>query len=56
MGGAGSYSTTDGFVLGGFEWRGEDGGEGDFGVKNQTGDAYPCEAFQAVEVKLSWRP
>ena len=40
----------DRFVLGGWEWGGEDGGERDFGVKNQTGDAYPREAFQTVGV------
>ena len=53
MGEARSYGTTDRFVLGAFEWGGEDEGEGDFGVKNQTGDAYSCEAFQTVKVKVS---
>lgn len=56
MDGAGSYGTTDKFVFGGFEWGGEDRGKGDFGIKNQTGDTYPCEAFQAVEGKVSWGP
>ena len=54
MSGAGSHGTMDRFVLGGWEWGGEDGGERDFGVKNQTGDAYPREAFQTVGVKVSW--
>lgn len=51
-----SRGTANGFVLGGFEWGSEDRGEGDFGVKNQAGDAYPSETFHTVGEKVSAGP
>ena len=56
MGETGSHGTTDWFIPGGFEWGSEDGDEGNFWVKNETGDAYPCETFDTAEVKVSAGP
>ena len=54
---AGCRGAADRFVSGGFEWGGKDGGEGYFGVEDQTGNAYPCETFNAVvEVNVSVVP
>ena len=39
-----------------FERGGKDGDEGDLGVKDETRDAYPCGAFDSMEVKVSEVP
>ena len=56
MGEARGRDTVNRFFLEGFEWRSEYRDEGDFGVKNQTRNAYAREKFYTVEAKVSAGP